>query len=84
MIVLSANMDRDSAENRHWNLVDKTIRKHLPSEIMQTLWRENGYEGLFPIVPEYFGMSKMYRNEKSYVTYEFTEQQWTVFLLRWS
>lgn len=50
---------------------------------MSKRWTQDGYEGLFDLVPHHFGMNRMYRTDNNYVTFEFTPEQWTLFALRW-
>lgn len=83
MITMSAIYIAESVEFANWRLVDQIVRKNL-NEDMQAKWVSNGYEGLCSVVPEYFGMTRMYRNNSTHITFEFTEEQWTVFLLRWA
>lgn len=65
-----------------WDLTDKIISDNLTPE-MKEIKRLHGYEGLFHLVPQYFGMARMYRDPGGCITYEFTEEQWVWFLLRW-
>lgn len=84
MIVLSSRFGYADTENfDKWKWVDGIVRANIPSD-MQPIAQRCGYEGLFDWAPSYFGMTRMYRNDQSYVTYEFTESQWTWFVLRWS
>lgn len=82
MITMSAKFEASSAEFANWKFVDRIIKQHLPKDIKSKLIFF-GYEGLFSVVPEYFGITSMYRNERSYITFEFTEEQWVIFLLKW-
>lgn len=65
-----------------WIKVNQAIMSNLPEDLKHK-WSSSGYEVLFSTVPEYFGMTRMYRNKDSYVTFEFTDQEWTMFILRW-
>ena len=80
MIVLCAKVSHDAFEQ--WRLVEDTIKYNF-TPAMKELWRTGGYEALFDSVPEYFGMTRMYRGQDSYIRFEFTPEQWTVFTLRW-
>jgi len=82
MKILSANHPSGTVEFKQWRMVDMVIAEHHPKD-MRDLWVSRGYEGLFDVVPKYFGMTKMYRHN-SFVTYEFTDEQWTMFVLRWA
>lgn len=62
-----------------WKKVDNVIRQHRPANIPQSF----GYEGMFAWAPQHFGFSKMYRNARSYIQYEFTEEEWLIFKLKW-
>lgn len=48
----------------------------------QRLWIDKGYEGIFASVSEHFGM-KMHRNDRTQVEFVFTEEQFTMFALKW-
>lgn len=67
----------------NWVIVDRIIRANFTPE-MKIAWNNNGYDGLYSLVPEHFGMTNMYRNSEHVVTFEFTEEQWAWFILRWS
>jgi len=83
MMILGAEMGLDDhAEKAKWRMVKDVIVNHLPDD-MQESWREHGFDGIFSTAPEYFGMTRMYRGENSWVTFEFTEQEWLMFSLRW-
>jgi len=83
MIILGAEMGIDDhAEKAGWRMVKDVIVNQLPDD-MQESWRIHGFDGIFSTAPEYFGMTGMYRSENSWVTFEFTEQEWTMFSLRW-
>jgi hypothetical protein len=83
MIILGAEMTIDNhAEKAKWRMVKDVIVNQLPDD-MQESWREHGFDGIFSTAPEYFGMTRMYRSKNSWVTFEFTEQEWTMFSLRW-
>jgi len=83
MIILGAEMTIDNHEEKaRWRMVKDVIVNQLPDD-MQESWREHGFDGIFSTAPEYFGMTKMYRGKNSWVTFEFTEQEWLMFSLRW-
>lgn len=83
MIVLSARVTKyNQADMAKWRMVNGIVIHNLPED-MKAKWASNGYEGLFSTAPKYFGMNRMYRNKSSHVTFEFTDQQWVMFLLRW-
>jgi hypothetical protein len=84
MKVLCANCPANTVEFKQWRLVDTVIAEYQPKD-MRDLFDRRGYEGLFDVVPKYFGMTRMYRDPiNSFVTYEFTDEQWTMFVLRWA
>lgn len=83
MIVFGAEVKTDNqSEIANWKFVSEIILNNFTPE-MQAQWIKEGFEGLFSLVPEHFGMTRMYRNKNSYITFEFTEEQWTMFLLKW-
>ena len=86
MKVLSATFVKDDLEVfTEWKMVDKVIRENMPTDIWDTCWKFSGYEGLFDFVPEHFGMTRMYRSsDDQAVTFEFTDAEWTMFVLRWA
>ena len=84
MMVLSARYREDDQANfDRWSWANSVIKANLTPK-MQQMAREYGYEGLFDLVPEHFGLTRMYRCAHSHITYEFTDAQWTMFVLRWS
>lgn len=83
MITLSARYVEDSIEFKNWALVERIIRKNMTQD-MKSKWAMIGYDALFTVVPEYFGMTRMYRGKDTSLTFEFTDEQWFMFLLRWA
>ena len=81
MIILNARFSNSNHDK--WNLSNKIIFDNLTPE-MKELVSLFGYEGLFNLVPQYFGMTKMYRDSGGCITYEFTEEQWIWFILKWA
>lgn len=67
----------------YWSMVDRTVRANFTPE-MKITWGKNGYDGLISLVPQHFDITRMYRNNEGFITFEFTEEQWAWFLLRWS
>lgn len=61
-----------------WKKINKIIQSRRPNTL-----KKPGYEGMFDWAPKYFDFSKMSRNDKSYIQYEFTEEEWIIFKLRW-
>ena len=83
MIVISSRVRKDNQDEiANWMMINDVIISNLTEE-MFAKWRSEGYEGIFPLVPKHFSMSKMYRNKNSHVTFVFTDEQWTMFLLKW-
>lgn len=62
--------------------IDTIIRSNFTEE-MKIVWRVNGYDGLTKIVPKHFNFDKLYRGKMGKVTYEFTQEQLTMFLLKY-
>ena len=84
MIRFSACVTGDNQlEISNWRMINQIVRHNMPDDMIDD-WVSDGYEGLFSAVPEYFGMNRMYRTETSHVAFEFTDQQWVLFLLRWT
>jgi hypothetical protein len=82
MKILRSNQAWGTLEYKQWRMVDMVIAEYQPKD-MRDLFDRRGYEGLFDVVPKYFGMTKMHRHN-SFVTFEFTDEQWTMFVLRWA
>lgn len=85
MIVLCARTDDPTFKK--WCMVDNIIRRNLsPEEKERWNKRGHGYEWLSidPNVLEHFGITKIYRGGDSYMRYKFTDEQWTMFLLKWT
>ena len=84
MIRFSACVTGDNQlEISNWRMINQIILGNMPDDIRHD-WELNGYEGIFSTAPKYFGMNRMYRTETSHVTFEFTDEQWVLFLLRWA
>jgi hypothetical protein len=66
-----------------WIWVNDVLFDTMP-DTMRSVWNDFGYEGIAPHVPEHLGMSRMYRNEQSSIVFEFTDEQWLLFNLKWS
>ena len=62
--------------------VNDIIQKNMTPEI-KARWMEDGYVGLNECALEYFGINRIYRDERQSMTFEFTEQQWTWFAMKW-
>ena len=41
------------------------------------------YEDMFEWATNHFEFTRMFRNDKSYIQYEFTEEEWIIFKLKW-
>jgi hypothetical protein len=65
-----------------WLKVNDVIMENMTPEIRER-WMQNGYEGLAECALDYFGINRIYRDSEQAMTFEFTEQQWTWFTLRW-
>jgi hypothetical protein len=65
-----------------WIWINDVLFDTMP-DTMQYLWIDFGYEGIMPHVPEHLGMTRMYRNEQSNIVFEFTDEQWLLFNLKW-
>lgn len=84
MISFSARITKDNKpETDNWAMINQIVVYNMPDDMIDD-WVSDGYEGLFSAVPKYFGMNRMYRTETSHVTFEFTDEQWVMFLLRWT
>lgn len=67
-----------------WQRVNNVVMHNLTQD-MQKTWQSHGYEGIAELCREYFGMHAFYRHiQRQVIVYEFTEQQWTMFVLRWN
>lgn len=62
--------------------VNDVIQKNMTPEI-KARWMIDGYTGLNECALEYFGINRIYRDENQSMTFEFTEEQWTWFALKW-
>lgn len=71
-----------SSRDKDWVFVNDVIFKLIKSnEKIEVLWKTNGWEGIFPVISEYFGMNACIKDQA--VTVEFTEENWLLFVLRW-
>ena len=65
-----------------WQQIDQVIRANLtPTQKMA--WMVNGYASVCEWAPEQYGMHRMYRDTDQCITFEFTDEQWTWFALKW-
>jgi hypothetical protein len=65
-----------------WKKVNTVIMENMPPE-MKAVWMINGYTGIAELAPAYFGMHRIYRDKNESMTFEFTEEQWTWFAMKW-
>ena len=78
----NARFDRGNDTFALWKMVNEVIQKNMTPEIREQ-WMSNGYEGIAVSAPKYFGINRIYRDKQESMTFEFTEEQWTMFTLRW-
>jgi len=79
----NARLSTGKENFENWTKVNSVIQKNMTPEISER-WMKDGYEGLADEwILEYYGINRIYRDENQSMTFEFTEQQWTWFLLRW-
>jgi hypothetical protein len=79
MKVIKASLNHQQQE---WRDIDHVIRSNMSARMSQA-WNDDGYEGIAQYAPTEFGMYAMYRDENDSVTFEFTDEQWTWFALKW-
>ena len=82
MKLLRYTFKPDTLHFERWQVVNDVIQLNMTLELRK-LWREGGYMGIAASAAEYFGINRIYRNSQSFITFEFTEPQWTWFVLRW-
>jgi hypothetical protein len=78
----NARFDKSSETFALWKKVDSIIQQNMTPEIREQ-WVEGGYDGIAMCAPKYFGINRIYRDENQSMTFEFTDQQWTMFVLKW-
>lgn len=78
----NARFDKGNDTFKNWKMVNNAIQQNMTPEIRRR-WMQNGYEGLAECSLEYFGINRIYRDEQQSMTFEFTEYQWTMFILKW-
>lgn len=84
MLTYHGRFGAENTTHEQWIRVNAVIMQNMTPEI-QRLWRRGGYEGLADeCVLEHYGINRIYRDERQDVTFEFTPQQWTWFLIKWS
>ena len=82
MIILTSEARYDNDTYPEWLRAWTMIYDQLPDEL-RFYWGEDGFDGLRrPEVLKYFGMTDI-RRKRGIVTFEFTEEQYTMFILRW-
>lgn len=82
LLKYNAKYDKSNESFSQWKLVNEIMFANMPAEI-KTVWLIAGYDGIAEMASKYFGMNRIYRDNEDSVTFEFTEQQWTMFALRW-
>jgi hypothetical protein len=83
LLKYNARFSKDDDNFKTWKMVNEVIQQNMTPEIRER-WMDRGYEGLATeCVLEHYGINRIYRDEQQSMTFEFTEQQWTWFLLRW-
>jgi hypothetical protein len=83
LLKYNARFSKENNDNvKSWMMVNDVIQENMTPEIRER-WMKRGYEGLNECALEYFGINRIYRDEQQSTTFEFTEQQWTWFILRW-
>lgn len=84
MIIIKPMVEDDSKVTPRWAMVDQVMRQEMyRNPDLYEAWSAGGYDRVAKIAPELFGMTAMYRDERDCVTFEFTDEQWTIFALRW-
>lgn len=81
-MILSKDYPIDSESHKKWKIVDHIVARHIDDELF-SIYEEYGYNGLLAVLQEKFGITRA-RYVNSNVEYEFTEEQFTAFLLKWS
>jgi hypothetical protein len=79
----NARFDRGNETFVLWKKVNEVIKENMTPEIREQ-WMKDGYEGIAGSATKYFGINRIYRDEEQSMTFEFTDQQWTMFMLRWA
>jgi hypothetical protein len=67
---------------KEWAEVDRIIRSNLPSD-MRKAWAVKGYTGITQYAIETFNMHAMYRDSNYCMTFEFLEEDYFLFKLKW-
>lgn len=83
MIELSAKYDPESKTFENWKFANEVILKNMDQE-MQDQWKLGGYEKIAPVAEQKFGMVRMYRGTDFSMRFVFTDEQWSLFLLRYA
>jgi hypothetical protein len=82
VLTYNARFDKDNDTFKTWKKVNNVIQENMTPEIRER-WLIDGYTGLNECALDYFGINRIYRDSEQTMTFEFTEQQWTMFALRW-
>jgi len=71
------------SSSSEFNYVNSIIQQNWSPEVKHA-WETSGFDGMARYVPEEFGMQAMYRDKNNYVTFEFTDEQYFLFNLRYA
>ena len=82
LLKYNAQYDKSPEIFHIWKQVNEIILTNMTPEI-KAKWMSDGYEGISECALEYFGINRIYRDERQSLTFEFTEHQWTMFVLKW-
>jgi hypothetical protein len=78
----NAKYDKSNESFETWKKVNNVIQQNMTPEIKKR-WLIDGYIGLNECALDYFGINRIYRDNNQSTVFEFTEHQWTMFVLRW-
>lgn len=82
LLKYTARYSTDNSKFEQWKIINEAIMQNMTPEL-KAKWYEYGYTGIAKEACEYFGINSIYRDTNQSMTFEFTEEQWTMFALRW-
>jgi len=76
--IFRSNAPTYSVEFKNWHQINRVVLAHRPRKLLF-----KGYEDIFEWAIKYFGFSKFFRHTDGQLQYEFTEEEWLIFKLKW-
>jgi len=84
MIQITAKFLDEGVQDNIFVKVDDVVHSHADhNSYCRSRFGFAGYEGIFNLIEEDLGITKAYRHEDGYVVYEFSDEDWVTFALKY-